>query len=120
MENMIRYWGLGKQEWSLEGQQKEWKYATLGCRRRGEPLEYTRVLGGEKLSEVKGRDLRWNDYRWGEGLSIQEEWNCHFTVKNSDLELFLSERTVGTKKKKKKKKGGRERERKKERRKKGD
>ena len=35
-----------------------WKQATSGGRRWGDPPECTRDLGGEKLSELKGRDLK--------------------------------------------------------------
>jgi hypothetical protein len=56
---MIRYcWG--GQERSPEGQQNKWTYATsgVGGRRLGDPLECTKDLGGENLSELKVRDLR--------------------------------------------------------------
>ena len=54
--NMIRY-GVGEQERSPEGQQKESKLATSGGRRWGDSPECTRDLGGERLSGLKGRDL---------------------------------------------------------------
>jgi hypothetical protein len=41
-----------------EGQQKEWKQATLGGRRWGDPLECTKDLGGKRLSGLKGRNLK--------------------------------------------------------------
>jgi hypothetical protein len=43
--NMISYWAGKKQ-------------VTSGGRRWGDPLGCTRDLGGEKLSGLKGRDLR--------------------------------------------------------------
>jgi hypothetical protein len=58
--NMIWYWvgEKGQKGRSSEGQQKEWKQETSGCRRWGEPPECTRDLGGERLSGLKERDLR--------------------------------------------------------------
>jgi len=53
---MILYW-VEEKDRSLEGQQKEWKQATSGGRRLGLPPDYTRNLGGERLSGLKGRDL---------------------------------------------------------------
>jgi hypothetical protein len=51
-------WGK-RQERSPEGQQKEWKYATLGDEKlEGGPLESSRGLRSERLSELKGKDLR--------------------------------------------------------------
>jgi hypothetical protein len=52
---MIRYRSV---ERSPEGQHNEWKYATSGDERWGDPLESTRDLGGERLSGLKRRDLR--------------------------------------------------------------
>ena len=75
----------------------------------GDPKESTRVLGDERLLGLKGRALRENAQKWGEGThrgnSISsrktghqvEQWGCHPTVKNSDPELFLSKRNSGTK-----------------------
>ena len=54
---LIWYW-MREKDLSCEGQQKEWKQATSGNRRLGDPPECTRVLGGETLSGCKGRDLR--------------------------------------------------------------
>jgi hypothetical protein len=103
---MIRYWG-GEQDWSSEGKQKEWKQATLGGRRWGDPLECTRDLRCERSSGLKGKDLRWSVLYWERELVEStsnrktghqvEGWDCHPTVKNSDPELFLSEGTAGSK-----------------------
>jgi hypothetical protein len=41
-----------------EGQQKEYKQPTSGNRRVGDSPECTRDLGCERLSGLKGRDLR--------------------------------------------------------------
>jgi hypothetical protein len=40
-----------------------------------------------------------------------ERWSCHLTVKNSDPELFMSERTAGTKMEKSLKRKGRSNDR---------
>jgi hypothetical protein len=83
---------------------KEWKQANSGDRRLGNTLEYTRHLGGERLSELKGRDLM--PYR-GEKELVEptsskktghqvEGWGCHPTVK-ALTQNCLSERTAGTK-----------------------
>ena len=76
----------------------------------GEGLESTRDLGGERLSELKGRTLdempNSEERELIEPTSSRETghqvdgWGCHPTVKNSDPELFLSQRTTGTKMKK--------------------
>ena len=65
--NMIRYCGGGEKDWSTEDQQKEWKQASLICRRLENALEYPTDLGGERLSGLKGRDPRWNALQLGEG-----------------------------------------------------
>ena len=59
--------GWGKRNEIPEGQQKEWKHATLGGRRLVYPPECTRDLGGERLSGLKERNLRLNVLQWGEG-----------------------------------------------------
>jgi hypothetical protein len=64
--NIIRYWG-GERNCSTEGQEKEWKWASSEYRRWDSHLECTRDLGGERLSGLKGRHLRWNALQWGEG-----------------------------------------------------
>jgi hypothetical protein len=46
-------WG-GRQDRSPEGQQNEWKQATSGSRRWGNPPESTSDLEGERLSGLKG------------------------------------------------------------------
>ena len=46
----------GTQERSPEGQQNEWKQAALGGGRWEDPLECTRDLGSERLSELKGKE----------------------------------------------------------------
>ena len=89
--NMIRYYVCGEHNWSAEEKQKEWKQATFWGRRWENPLECTRDLGGERLSGLKGRDLRWNALQWGEGTyrahlqqkdrASSEGWGCHPTVK---------------------------------------
>jgi hypothetical protein len=100
---MIRYWGQGP-EWSPDGQQNEWKYTTSGGGRRGDPLECTRDLGGERNVKIQ-RDEMPNS---GKKELVQstsnrktghqvEGWGCHPTIKNSDRELFLSKRTAGKK-----------------------
>jgi hypothetical protein len=58
---------LGRKGDSPEDQQKERNQANSGGRRWWNPLECTRDLGGERLSGLKGRDLRWNALQWGEG-----------------------------------------------------
>jgi hypothetical protein len=55
--NMIRYWGGDRNE-APRFQQNEWKQATLGGRRWEDPLECTKDLGSERLSGLKGRDVR--------------------------------------------------------------
>ena len=47
---------VGRQERSPEGQQSEWKYATLGAggRKWGDSPESTRDLGSERLSGLGG------------------------------------------------------------------
>jgi hypothetical protein len=56
-----------KQDWSPESQQngdrQPWEV------RGGRPLECTRDLGYERLSELKGRDLVWSALQWGEQTS---------------------------------------------------
>jgi hypothetical protein len=55
-ENMNRYWGLNRTEAlrtsRKNGNQQPWE---VGGR---DSLECTGDLGGERLSELKGRDLR--------------------------------------------------------------
>ena len=55
--NLIWYWVREKDQ-RLEGQQKECKQATSEVGGWGYPPECTRDLGGERLSELKVRDLR--------------------------------------------------------------
>jgi hypothetical protein len=63
----------GEQDWSPEGQQKEWKQAnSRGRRWGGYPLECTRELGCVRISELKGKDLRWNALQWGEEKRLVE------------------------------------------------
>jgi len=70
----------------------------------GGALECIRDLKGERLSQLKGRDPRWNGEKEHEELTSnrktghqEEGWGCQPTVKNSDSELFLYEMTFGTK-----------------------
>ena len=98
----------GEQKWSPEGQQNKWKQSTFWeVEGRGEPLECTRDMGGERSSGLKGRDLRWNasigEKELVEVISNRkighriEGWCSHPTVKNTDPELFLPKRTAETK-----------------------
>jgi hypothetical protein len=48
----------GREERGLGGQQNEWKYAISGLVGGEEPPDCTKVLEGERLLELKGRDLR--------------------------------------------------------------
>jgi hypothetical protein len=67
-----------------------------------DPQEFTRNLGSETLSRLKGRDPRWNALQWGEGTcrdhlqqkdrTSSEGWGCS---QISDPWLFLSEVTAG-------------------------
>ena len=51
--------GAGKEIGDFpEGQQIEWKQASLGGTEWGNPLECTRDLGGKRLSGLKGWDLK--------------------------------------------------------------
>ena len=87
---MIWYW-VGGKDWSFEGQQKEYKQVTLWGRRLWDSPEFTRDLGGVKLSGLKGRDLWWNALQWGEETCrahlqqkdrvSSEERGCYPTVK---------------------------------------
>jgi hypothetical protein len=102
--DQVLTWGKGLKPWKS---QKEWKQATSGGRRWRDLPECTRDLGGKTLSGLIGRDLRWNALQWGEKTcrahlqqkdkASSEEQGWHPTVKNSDPELFLSERTAVTK-----------------------
>jgi hypothetical protein len=80
----------GKREegnWIGEGQRKRGTWSDIGVGNRseapskmngnmqtweveggrwGDPLECTRDLGGERISRLKERDLRWNALQWGE------------------------------------------------------
>jgi hypothetical protein len=71
-------------------------------------LESTRELGIEKLSGLRGRDLRWNAQQWGRELI--EYTSCRYRqgikwsdevaipqLKSSDPELFLTKIISGTK-----------------------
>jgi hypothetical protein len=53
---MMRYW-VGQKTEAPRASRKNVK-ATSGGRRWGDHPECTRDLGGEKLSELKGRDLK--------------------------------------------------------------
>ena len=50
--------GAGRQERSPEGQQNEWKYATLGGGRWRDPSKCTRDLVGKRFSALKETGLR--------------------------------------------------------------
>jgi hypothetical protein len=94
----------------LESQQEEWKQATSGgrrCWRWGNCVECNGDLECERFSGLKGRDLNKvlysgerelveSTYSGGTGSQVGG-WSCHPTVKNSDPEMFLSERSVGSK-----------------------
>ena len=63
-------------DWSHEGQAERIETGTLEGRRWRDPLECTRDLGGEILSELKMRYPRWNALQYGEGTSrdyLQQE-----------------------------------------------
>jgi hypothetical protein len=85
----------------------EWmEICNLGGCEVGKTLESTRILEGEKLSGLKGRKLRWmHSSGVGDSESTSNRntghqvdgWGYHPTFKNSNPELFLSERTAGTK-----------------------
>jgi hypothetical protein len=55
--SLIWYW-VREKDWSPDGQQKEWKQATLGV--WGDLPECARDIGVESLSGIKERNLRWN------------------------------------------------------------
>jgi hypothetical protein len=107
--NMIRYGvGCGRQERSPEGQQNEWKNETWwGWVGVWNPLESTRDLEVRDSQDSKGGTLdempNSGERELIESTSIRkmgnqaERWGCHPIVKNSDPELFLPKRTVGTK-----------------------
>ena len=55
---MIRYWGTGYRIEALRASRKNGNRQPPEIGGWQDPLEYTRDLGGERLSELKGRDLR--------------------------------------------------------------
>ena len=97
----------------------------IGWGKRTEDLNASRKNGNSQCQEVGGmghsrmfrrlgrwetlrtQDLRCNALQWGVGTrrallqhkdrASSERWVCPPTVKNSDPEIFLSDRTVGTK-----------------------
>jgi hypothetical protein len=84
-----------------ESQQKEWKWATLGGRRWGDPLACTSDFQDSK--EVTFDEMPYSGERkLVASISSRktghqvEGLGCHPTVKNSDPELLLSEGTAGS------------------------
>ena len=58
--------GKRQQGWIPEDQQKETGFQGLGCRG-------IRELGGERLSGLKGRDIRWNALQWTEAPPVERQ-----------------------------------------------
>ena len=57
--NLIWYWG-GKSSEALRASRKNGNRKPEEIVGWGDPPECTRDLGGERISGLKGRDLRWN------------------------------------------------------------
>ena len=62
----------------------------------GVPLKSIRDHGCQRLSRLNGGDLSQYEQWWEEGTQVEGS-DYQPTVKISDPELFLSERTAGTK-----------------------
>lgn len=97
----------GRQERSPEGHVNEWKYATAGITRCGEPLESPRNLRFERLPGLNEDDLSQNVQQRGDETRrdhVQqitghpvERWAYPPKFKTVDLELFMYEKNAGTK-----------------------
>jgi hypothetical protein len=57
-ERNLIWYQVREKDLSPEGQQKEWKQATLGVRKLRGPSRMHQRPGGERLSGLKERDLR--------------------------------------------------------------
>jgi hypothetical protein len=91
----------------MEGQQSEWKYATLGGGRLGDTEKVLETWEVRDSQDSKGETLdkmpNSGERELVESTSSRKSghkllgWGYHPTVKNTDPELFMYKRTPGTK-----------------------